>query len=695
MAKRQDMFDLDPDRRPLTPIQAERLAALSDLEPKELIGKPVRELGESFRWRIDPELLFFRKVCGRVVKRDPVTGVEYPVPLATVHVEDTDCSLLGFFPVASPWAWFFPFHCKREVIATVKTDACGRFCVYIPRFEIDWILRFRRERLCFPDIFIRPTIKDLLDDLVEIPFPRRPIPEPDPPPLLFDGGITFQRVQQALGTAVAGKLAEFEAGAVFGQNVSERRRLLERRAFTEGLTPPLPAELRGIERAPLPAKDAPSRGRDAAGGATPDIVHATLAARLRIDPAVLARLDLDRFVGPFRRCVDVIVPEWVPVFDVPDVTFRVTQDVDGDGTEETIYSEGFFDVRWNAGPIPDVTLEASPIAVTGHVCDVPHVPCGDTPAILFAGLHPLVHDDPPADPYFNAVSGYAVRPNRPHPSGALIDPLPNPAATAPLARTLQLYGCHRIQNAAHYRVRYSFNGGASVPFVGLTWPLYRIVGGSLQSHWPISDAAGWYPVLPAADGWFPDLLLVEWNSAAVPDGRYELQLDIGDAAKNVIGTSAPVALRIDNSAPSAQFTKLRWRRAGDVAWIDLPLTCAVIGRGVAPSDIQIEVSYSVAASHLRSVVLRGGGCGGGNPSLSSALGSAQHWHTGPFDNSVTNTAVFDLAAVHPAGGYSFSLYASSRAFNPSGGDGGHLADWNYDPGPIYVIPSLPVAVVNA
>lgn len=74
------------------------------------------------------------------------------MPWATVHVEDTDCSLFGYFPHGWPWSWFLPLLCRREEIATAVTDACGRFCVWIPRWEIDWILRFRREGICLPDI---------------------------------------------------------------------------------------------------------------------------------------------------------------------------------------------------------------------------------------------------------------------------------------------------------------------------------------------------------------------------------------------------------------------------------------------------------------------------------------------------------------------------------------------------------------
>jgi hypothetical protein len=309
---------------------------------------------------------------------------------------------------------------------------------------------------------------------------------------------------------------------------------------------------------------------------------------------------------------------------------------------------------------------------------------------------PLVNPAGPADPYHDAASGYARRPNRPHPSGALVDPLPNPLAEAPFTRVLQLYGCNRIAGASFYRLRYRFNGGPLAPFVGLTWPVYRVVGGVLQSHWPVSDGAGWYPILPAADNWFPDLLLLEWNTNAFADGLYTVQLELADAGKNPVGApSAAVSFRVDNSKPVATFTQLRWRKAGAGAFQPLPLTCPLIPRGVAPSDIEIEVSYSVSAAHLRSVSLSGGGCGAGSPSLISPISTAQHWHTAPGDNAAVNTAVFALSAAEPQGAYSFSLFASSRAFNPSGGDNGHLADWNYDPVYNYVIPTLPVAVVNA
>ena len=134
-----------PEKVKINLLQAERLAALTNLDAREVHGQTVAELADTLRFRIDPELFFFREICGRVVKKDPATGVEYPVPYATVIVEDTDCSLLGYFPRGSRWSWYFPYRCRREVLATVKTDKCGEFCVRVPRWDVDWILRWCRD----------------------------------------------------------------------------------------------------------------------------------------------------------------------------------------------------------------------------------------------------------------------------------------------------------------------------------------------------------------------------------------------------------------------------------------------------------------------------------------------------------------------------------------------------------------------
>jgi hypothetical protein len=712
MVKRNDaaQVDIAPDVRKLTSIQASRLAALANVGAKTLEGRTVAEISDKLRWVVDSRLLLFRRVCGRVVKRDPVTGIEYPVPFATVHVEDTDCHFVGFFPPGKRWSWFFPFHCHREEIGTVTTDECGRFCVWIPRFDIDWILRWRHERICFPDIFIRPTLEDILDELVAVPPFRRPIPEPDPAPFERDLADplprlrAFQRLARenvvaTVGSEAARAIASLGDGLAFGASLSSATKALGAPAFRTPVPPPLPEEFRNIRIDHASTKGAKSNG------VSLEAVRGTLASKLNVQPDALRALDLRKFIGPFRRCIDIFVPEWTVFFDVPDITFRVTQDVNHDGVEETIYSEGYFDVRWNAGAIPDVTLEASPIALAGRTCNVPPVPCGNTPAILSAGLLPLLNLPLPAAPYVDATAGYAKRPNRPHPSGDLVDPLPNPEASAPFCYTLQLYGCHRTDPAAtHYRLRYSYSpdgvtfSGLS-PFVGMTWPIHRLVGGTLEELWTASDADGWYPIQPnltAPDTWLyeSDKLLLEWPTSAWPDGAYRVRLELGTGGSNVTSHAPDIAFRIDNSAPQYAFTVEYRKVHGPPGFTPVTDQCQPIRRGATPDDLEFRVTLDVSATHFRSAFLTAGACVGGSFTPQPG-GVDAHWHTSAGDNSVVLQKHYVLPASALAGTYSFGFVAASRAFNPSGYDSGHLLDWEYDPAPIYVNPSLSFSVIDA
>lgn len=69
---------------------AARLAAGSGLPATDLRGLKVSDLPQKVPHVMDPARLFFRQVCGKVVRTDPATGSDYPVPFATVQVEDTD-----------------------------------------------------------------------------------------------------------------------------------------------------------------------------------------------------------------------------------------------------------------------------------------------------------------------------------------------------------------------------------------------------------------------------------------------------------------------------------------------------------------------------------------------------------------------------------------------------------------------------
>jgi hypothetical protein len=672
--------DITPDRRPLNTLQAQRLSALADVDAKQLKGRSVLELSDTLKWHVDPRLFFFRKVCGQVVKKDAVTGAAYPVPFATVIVEDTDCTLLSYFPRGWKWGWHFPLACHREVLATVKTDKCGRFCVYVPRFDIDWILRWRHERFCFPDIFVRPDLGDLLD-IAEPRPPFRPRPG-DPGPVERVAGLRLSAAEALAGVPgrqLAQRAADVQAARSFGARSDSLATASAQRAFPVDMPPPLPAEFQQLL--------AGGGGLVAAKDAKPaEALRHAIATQAGVAPAVLDKLDLARFRGPFRRCIDIVIPEWQVIKDVPDITFRVTQDTNGDGVEETIYAEGFFDVRWDAGAIPDVTLVASSAARETRVCEAPVVPCGNVPELLFAGLMPL------DAPYFDKVQGYATRPNRPKPPvGA------RPPAQTPFLGTLQLYGCVNVNQAAFYRVVARPEGSATFSAItGLSWNVYPIPSGS--PHPVTADASGWYPVLASPASFHPANLVLEWPTPSL--GRVELKIEVADATLAPLASSGVVAIQVDNTAPSAPFDQLAWKftsesdSAFDLPERNLLVACPVIRRGVVAQEIQVQFRVAVSAHHLRDAHLYTTDCGGGAFALISDPTLATHWHETTGDNSVVLTGRYQLAPAALEGAYGFGCQATSRAMNPSGSDDGHLDDWFYDPVFMYVQPAVEIAVVN-
>ena len=91
----------------------------------------------------------------------------------------------------------------------MTTDACGRFCVYVPRWDIDRILRFRLARICWPE-FVKPDIRDIWEWIKPLPEPPRirkpPRPEPDPAPDWLVNPGALQRVGELLGPEAAERL---------------------------------------------------------------------------------------------------------------------------------------------------------------------------------------------------------------------------------------------------------------------------------------------------------------------------------------------------------------------------------------------------------------------------------------------------------------------------------------------------------
>ena len=672
----------DPDRRAVTARQATYLAELSGVPHEKLVGKELGALGDILRWKIDPSLLFYQRVCGRVVRAQPGTGVLQGVPNATVHVEDTDCSFLGLFPVEDPWIWwwwFWPVFCQREEIATTMTDECGRFCVWIPRWDIDRILRYRLERICFPDIF-RPTLRDIFEKLrpwpVELPPIKVPPNPPDPPPFVLPEREVIEQVGAMLGRPSLDRLSQFSERREFGEQIGELTALLDEPAFTEPFPPPLNDDtLKRIEQLDLSERlsEAPDK-----------------TAAAKFDYAELSPL---KAIGPFLRCRDVLVSEWEYISDVPDITFRVTQDVDLDGDEELIYSEAFFDVRWNAGSIPPVTLQASPIARPSPICEGPIIPCGNKPAIVTVGLMPL------AASHHNAATGHATRVNRPRPGGLLSSPQMSPAQ-APYAGTLQLHGCNHIAGAAYYRLLYSYQGGTEVPFLGLEWYPPKLTGPPWWFH-AVPDVAGWYEVLPEAQLVFPHWLL-NWPTGSFANGQYDVRLQLADGTKTPLAAPAdlsdPVRFMIDNRAPLAGFSQIRWRVVGGsylpqntYTW---PFVCIVVERPTG-DDIEIEVSWYASAVHFRDCALSASGCGAGNPTLDGVLADREHWHQNFLNNNVSKTALYSLPGSLPQGSYGFSIDAHTRAFNPAGDGGGPGTNWLANYAYSHAHPSLSLSVIDS
>lgn len=689
---------LDPDKRPLQALQAARLASLTGVAERELVGKSVAELQPTLGWQVDPQLWLFRRVCGRVVKRDPVSGTDWPVPGATVHVYDTDWSFFAYFPPDWPYGWLWPFHSRREEIATAVTDQCGNFCVWIPRFDIDWMLRWRRERRCFPEIVVRPTLRDLLEKLrpeLEVPVRPRPGPTPDPAPFDFlDIGIgSVTALKRAVGPELTTRVLQAREVGLGERDIDAH--LLEAPAFPAPVPPPASPDLEArIDEhlGGLNAKEFPK------------------LAELRANRAIT-------WVGPFLRCFDTFVPEILPVFDTPDITFGVTQDVDNDGVEETIYSEGLFDVRWDTGPIPPVTLHADPVAFATPTCAHPpdFGPCA-APELFVVGHMPLKNaTEAGTFPFVDTGSGYAVRPNRPHPSGRSEEvPAAASAAAAPLAGLLEFWGCnqHTSDNkpASHYRIQHRVNANGSWgPWAPIfdSWMNWRVVGKpSVLQYKPMTQLpGGWWEVLDPTEQWVPgEQYLLQWHSP--PNGQVQLRLELGKqsgSTVNVIEEAAPVTIQVDKSAPHSEIVSLAWRTGSSGAFTSLPLNCPTIHRN--GQDIQIRMGIHVWADHLRSVSVGAGGCGSGNPTLATGFEGLQtgtspnpavYWHKTVADNNVLHSVLFDVPGSLPPGAYSVHVTTHSRAFHPGDGHVYHPAqpDTGYNPAPIWTHDWRGIAIVD-
>lgn len=662
----------DPATHQLTKRQAARVAAASGQPAEKLVGRTFAELDAGLRLVLDPHIFAFRRICGRVVKTD-ANGNELPVPFATVTVYDTDVNLLAWSPLGSQYSWFYPFGIRREVLATVTTDECGRWCVWIPRFDIDHYLRWRLERRCYLTWLRRPSIIDVLRE-------QDVIPDPDPGPIHVDEHL-LAHASRVLDAHAIDRLRPLARAARLGSPVADSSDALARPAFRERVAPPIAA---------------------AAAKALASGLGERLAKRVGRPHEALAKLDLSRFFGPFLKCRLVATPQWTTVLDIPDLTFEVTQDVNGDGTQEVIYSEGLFDVRWDAGSIGDVVLHASQIAITSPSCNVPDVgPCGEQ-AILFASNYPLqVPTD--ASEYHDANTGYALQPNRPDvdgiPGGARVED-----AAAPFDGSFYLIGCAEKPEATHYRIHHELEGAVSY-LNGSYGPLTKVVGGVLQQLLVSPVDGQWYPIVPRSAGWTPVGILAPFSGAGNHLHGFRLEFGQQVGATITAMPSDPLSLvnvHVDTTPPDVEVQALEWRHPdSSPTWSSLSVgNCPVVVRTTA-SRIQFKFRFRVSANHLRDFSVSASGCGAVAPTLASdgrdglpilAADAAAHWHTDPDDNIHVRELYYELPAGAPAGCYHLNVFAASRAFAPTAVVGGAPADWYIDSAPIYINYNVAVSV---
>jgi hypothetical protein len=152
----QSDTDLTPERRELNSLQRARLGALAGIAPSALDRLTVEEVRGRFGWQIDPRLLLFRRLSGRVLTIDPAIGKPVPSAGATVSVDSTLCDLLHVTNEVQGGGWLVVGNVRREPIAEVLTGADGNFGLWIPRFDIESILRWRSAH---------PAVAELLGDL--------------------------------------------------------------------------------------------------------------------------------------------------------------------------------------------------------------------------------------------------------------------------------------------------------------------------------------------------------------------------------------------------------------------------------------------------------------------------------------------------------------------------------------------------
>lgn len=132
-----------PEKRELNSHERARLAELAGLQPEAFCRLTIEEIRSRFGWQIDPRLLLFRRLSGRVLSADNEIGNAIPVPEAVIRVDSTLSDLLHFADNVHGGGCVLMTNLRRETITTLTTSSQGEFSLWIPRFDIESLARWR------------------------------------------------------------------------------------------------------------------------------------------------------------------------------------------------------------------------------------------------------------------------------------------------------------------------------------------------------------------------------------------------------------------------------------------------------------------------------------------------------------------------------------------------------------------------
>ncbi len=151
----QSAPDVAPEKRELNSLQRDHLGELAGIAPAAMDRLTVEEIRVKFGWQIDPRLLLFRRLTGRVTTQN-ADGIYRPAPNAIVRVDNTLCDLLHVRDAVLGGGVLVVGNVRREAIAEVRTGIDGNFGLWVPRFDIESILRWRSAH---------PAVSEVLSDV--------------------------------------------------------------------------------------------------------------------------------------------------------------------------------------------------------------------------------------------------------------------------------------------------------------------------------------------------------------------------------------------------------------------------------------------------------------------------------------------------------------------------------------------------